>query len=178
MRLLLFLPLAGIAAIAGVALWALLSGRAPNEIPSALIGGPVPRFDLPAVEGTASPGLSTADLGGDELALLNVFASWCVPCRAEHATLTDLARSENLALYGLNYKDAPADAAAWLDELGNPYDAIGSDESGRAGLEWGITGVPETFILRGGEVLYRFRGPLVGEGPIGTFMEALDDARG
>ena len=149
MRLLLFLPLAGIAAIAGFALWALTSGRDPNAIPSALVDGPVPQFDLPAVEGTASPGLSTADLQGD-LALLNVFASWCVPCRAEHATLTQMAEAEGLPLYGLNYKDAPSDAAAWLDELGNPYDAIGSDESGRAGIEWGITGVPETFIVRGG----------------------------
>lgn len=177
MRLLVFLPLAGIAAIAGFALWALTSGRDPNDIPSALVGGPVPQFALPSVEGTSTPGLAAQDLSGD-LALLNVFASWCVPCRAEHGILTDLARSEALTLYGLNYKDAPADAAAWLEELGNPYAAIGSDESGRAGIEWGITGVPETFIVRDGTVLYRFRGPIVGETAIDTFREALADARG
>ena len=177
MRLLVFLPLIGVAVVAGFALWALTSGRDPNDIPSALIGQPVPAFDLPAVEGTGTPGLSSADLAGD-LAVVNVFASWCVPCRAEHATLTELAEEQGLTLHGLNYKDAPEDAAAWLAELGNPYERIGSDEPGRAGIEWGITGVPETFITRGGEVLYRHRGPIVGEPAVGDFLAALEDARG
>ena len=177
MRLLVFLPLIGVAVVAAFALWALTSGRDPNDIPSALIGQPVPAFDLPAVEGTATPGLSTADLAGD-LAVVNVFASWCVPCRAEHATLTQIAEAEGLTLMGLNYKDEPAAAAAWLDELGNPYRAIGSDQSGRAGIEWGITGVPETFITRGGEVLFRHRGPIVGEPATSDFLAALEAARG
>ena len=177
MRLLVFLPLIGVAVVAAFALWALTSGRDPSDIPSALIGQPVPTFDLPPVAGTASPGLSTADLAGD-LAVVNVFASWCVPCRAEHATLTRIAEAEGLTLMGLNYKDEPEAAAAWLGELGNPYAAIGSDVSGRAGIEWGITGVPETFITRGGEVLFRYRGPIVGEPAVGDFLAALEDARG
>ena len=176
MRLLVFLPLAAVAAVLGFALWALTSGRDPNDIPSALVGQPVPAFELPAVAGSGTPGLSSADLGG-ELKLLNVFASWCVPCRAEHAVLTELAEREGLTLLGLNYKDAPGDAAAWLAELGNPYAAIGSDEAGRVGLDWGITGVPETFVVKDGTVAYRFRGPLVGETALETFTEALDDLR-
>ena len=177
MRLLVYLPLVGVAVVAAFALWALTSGRDPNAIPSALIGQPVPVFDLPPVEGTPTPGLSTADLAGD-LAVVNVFASWCVPCRAEHASLTELARAQGLTLMGLNYKDEPAAAAAWLSELGNPYAAIGSDVTGRAGIEWGITGVPETFITRGGEVLYRYRGPIVGEPATSDFLAALEAARG
>ena len=175
MRILVFLPLLGVAIVAGFALWALTSGRDPNDIPSALVGEPVPSFDLPAVEGTGTPGLASEDLS-EGLAVVNVFASWCVPCRAEHPNVSLLAAEEGVALVALNYKDKPAEAARWLAELGNPYAAIGSDEPGRAGLDWGLTGVPETFVVRDGTVLHRHRGPLVGE-DFAAFQEVLADAR-
>lgn len=177
-RLLLFLPLAVLAAVLGFLLQGLTSGREPDAIPSALIGRAAPAFDLPAVEGVDAPGLSTADLASGEVTALNVFASWCVPCRAEHAVLTELSEGEGLRLVGLNYRDEPEDASAFLAELGNPYERIGADVTGRAGIEWGVTGVPETFLLGpDGTVLYRHAGPLLGEPALSDFRAALAEAR-
>ena len=100
-----------------------------------------------------------------------------MPCRAEHAVLTALAEDEGQTLYGINYKDKPKDAARWLNDLGNPYTLIGSDLTGRAGIEWGISGVPETFIVgAGGIVLYRYVGPVVGDEAVATFRAALKAA--
>ncbi len=176
-RLIFALPLVVAALIGAFALWGLSGGRDPNAIPSALISKPVPDFELPPIEGVASPGLKTADLQGQGLTLVNVFASWCGPCRAEHPVLTRLAREEDVRLVAINYKDKPEAAAAWLEELGNPYERIGSDYSGRAGIEWGVTGVPETFIIdANGLVVHRFPGPVVGDG-LRRFQEALDQAR-
>lgn len=149
----------------------------PSSIPSALIAQPVPEFDLEPVPGTGTPGLSTEDLKGQGLTLVNVFASWCGPCRAEHPILTRISEQQKLRIVGLNYKDTPENAAAWLDELGNPYARIGSDITGRAGIDWGVTGVPETFIVSNdGVVLHRFPGPVVGDGQR-RFQEALDAAK-
>jgi cytochrome c biogenesis protein CcmG/thiol:disulfide interchange protein DsbE len=109
--------------------------------------------------------------------IVNVFASWCVPCRAEHAVLTELVESEGQRLFGINYKDKPEDATRWLAELGNPYEKIGGDSTGRAGIEWGISGVPETFIVGpDGTVLYRYLGPVVGNDAVEKFREALVQA--
>jgi cytochrome c biogenesis protein CcmG/thiol:disulfide interchange protein DsbE len=124
-----------------------------------------------------TPGLSTEDLKGQGLTLVNVFASWCGPCRAEHPILTRMSEQQNLRIVGLNYKDTPENAAAWLEELGNPYARIGADVTGRAGIDWGVTGVPETFIVSNdGIVLHRFPGPVVGDGQR-RFQEALDAAK-
>lgn len=173
-RLLLFLPLAVLAAVLGFLLQGLTSGREPDAIPSALIGRAAPAFELPPIEGVDVPGLSTADLASGEVTALNVFASWCVPCRAEHAVLTELAEREGLRLLGLNYRDEPEDAAAFLAELGNPYERIGADVTGRTGIEWGVTGVPETFLVGpDGTVLYRHAGPILGEPALSDFREAL-----
>ncbi len=177
-RLLYFLPLL-IAALLGVlSYWGLSGGRDPNAIPSVLISQPVPETNLEPVAGTGSPGLSTADLKTGEIILLNVFASWCGPCRAEHPILTEMAEQDGITLVGINYKDQPEAAAQWLEELGNPYARIGSDLSGRAAIEWGVTGVPETFIIDGaGTILYREAGPVVGDG-LRRLTEALEQAQG
>ncbi|MEM9585381.1 MAG: DsbE family thiol:disulfide interchange protein [Pseudomonadota bacterium] len=176
-RILYFLPLLVALVIGIFAIWGLSGGRDPSLIPSALISRPVPEFTLEPIAGTETKGFSKADLQGQGLTLVNVFASWCLPCRAEHPILTRMKEQQGLRLVGMNYKDKPEDAAGWLDELGNPYELIGSDYSGRVGIDWGVTGVPETFIVNNeGIVLHRFPGPVVGDGER-RFQEALDAAK-
>ncbi|NIR32803.1 MAG: DsbE family thiol:disulfide interchange protein [Gammaproteobacteria bacterium] len=134
--------------------------RDPSLVPSPLIGKPVPEFDLPPVEGR-SLGLSSADLRGGEVSLVNVFASWCTACRWEHPLLMALEDEGVVPVHGLNYKDAPEDAAAWLDTLGDPYTRTGADLDGRVGIEWGVYGVPETFVVDGeGRIAYKHIGPI------------------
>ena len=156
-HLLYALPAAAFAGIAVAFAWGLT--RNPQELPSALIGKPVPTFDLPPVKGRRL-GLSSADLKG-QVSLVNVFASWCVACRAEHPLLLQLAVRKVAPIHGLNYKDAPQDAADWLDSLGDPYTRTGADRDGRVGIDWGITGVPETFVVdAAGRVAYKQVGPV------------------
>jgi len=131
----------------------------PREVPSPLIGKPVPEFSLPPVQGRTL-GLATADLKG-QVALVNVFASWCVACREEHPVLLELGNKGIVPIHGLNYKDKPADARAWLDALGDPYTRTGADISGRVGIDWGVYGVPETFVVdRNGVIAYKHIGPI------------------
>jgi len=131
----------------------------PREIPSPLIGKPVPVFDLPPVKGREL-GLSNASLQG-EASLVNVFASWCTACREEHPLLMDLQRRGTVPIHGLNYKDKPDDASRWLNELGDPYTRTGADINGRVGIEWGVYGVPETFVIdRDGRIAYKHIGAL------------------
>ena len=128
-------------------------------LPSALIDQPVPDFSLPPLAGGGEIGFSSGDLPG-KVSLVNVFASWCAPCRAEHKVLNALAKSQRVPIYGINYKDRTEAARAWLAELGNPYTRIGAD-SGRVGIEWGVYGVPETFVVdRQGRIRYKHVGPL------------------
>ena len=178
MRTLALIPLILSLIVGGFFIWGLDPDRDPNEIPSVLISQPVPEFGLMPIEGLGSPNLSRSNFfENDSPVIVNVFASWCVPCRAEHAVLTALVEEEDVLLFGINYKDQPEDAVRWLDELGNPYARIGSDLSGRAGIEWGISGVPETFIVGpDGTVLYRYIGPIVGEEAVDTFRAALSKA--
>ncbi|MBI4294302.1 MAG: DsbE family thiol:disulfide interchange protein [Betaproteobacteria bacterium] len=131
----------------------------PREVPSPLIGKPVPEFSLPPVKGRAL-GLASADLKG-EVSLVNVFASWCVACREEHPILMQLSRSGTVPIHGLNYKDKPNDAEAWLNELGDPYKRTGADISGRVAIDWGVYGVPETFVIdRNGYIAHKHIGPI------------------
>lgn len=137
----------------------------PKIIPSALIDKPVPDFTLPPIEnGTAEgygKGLASGDLKKGGISVVNVFASWCIPCRAEHPFITRLAKMKVARVYGLNYKDKPKEALHWLKELGDPYFTIGADFKGRVGIDWGVHGVPETFIVDGqGQIRYRHVGPL------------------
>ena len=139
--------------------FALGLGRDVSLLPSTLIGKPAPEFSLPAVKGRKL-GLSNTDLIG-EVSLVNVFASWCPACRLEHPVFMRLKASGTVPINGINYKDAPDDAAAWLDELGDPYTRIGADINGRVGIEWGVYGVPETFVTnKEGRVVYKLIGTL------------------
>ncbi len=137
-------------------------GRDPSIVPSALIDQPVPEFTLPALKEEGA-GLATTDLKG-EVSLVNVFASWCVPCRAEHPLLMGLAERDQVRIHGINYKDAPDDATDWLRDLGDPYERIGADQDGRVSIDWGVYGVPETFIVDGdGRIRYKHVGPMTPE---------------
>ena len=133
--------------------------RDPREVPSPLIGKPVPAFSLPPVRGR-SLGLASTDLKG-EVALVNVFASWCVACRTEHSLLMQIQHQGIVPVHGLNYKDQPDDAARWLDEMGDPYTRTGADRDGRVAIDWGVYGVPETFVIdREGRIAYKVIGPI------------------
>ena len=160
-RLLFLLPLIGFFVVAlwgGLALFRDGSARLP---PSTLIDQPVPDFALPPVRAMDTDGLATGDLAGDGTVLVNVFASWCVPCLAEHPLLTRLAEEDGIVIHAINFKDTPADARAWLNQHGDPFARIGSDPEGRGGIEWGVTGVPETFVVDdSGRVRWRHAGPL------------------
>lgn len=160
-RLLLLLP----TLIFGAAVLAFYFGldrdRRPDELPSQLLDKAAPAFDLPALEGLQLPGLATADLASDGVTLVNFFASWCAPCRAEHPLLMELASQPGVRLVGIAYKDKAADSLAVLLELGNPFQRVGLDVTGRTAIDWGITGVPETFVLdKAGVIRFRFVGPL------------------
>ena len=160
-RLLFVTPAILFTVIAGYFLWGLNPERDPKAIPSVMIDQPVPDFDLPPIEGMDGPGLAAADLRAGRVSLVNFFASWCVPCRVEHPVLMKLAQRNEVAVYGINYKDKPADARPWLTRLGNPYARIGADLSGRVAIDWGVYGVPETFIVDGeGRIRYRHLGPM------------------
>lgn len=131
----------------------------PREIPSPLIGKPVPKFALPPVQGR-SLGLASADLRG-EPSIVNVFASWCVACKEEHPLFMQIKREGLVPVHGINYKDRPADAARWLDDLGDPYTRTGADLDGRVSIDWGVYGVPETFVIdRDGRIAYKHIGPV------------------
>jgi len=133
--------------------------RDPSTLPSALVGKEAPPFALPPLEGRDSHGFARADLGGEPM-LVNVFASWCVPCRVEHPVINRLA-GQGVVVHGINYKDRPEDAKAWLAELGDPFRRVGADRDGRVGIEWGVYGVPETSVLdRDGKIAHRHVGPL------------------
>lgn len=154
-----FVPLIIFAMLAGVFALQLFSGKNANELPSVLIGQASPETDLPALD-PALPGIKSVDFKG-RVTVLNVFASWCVPCRDEHPSLIALTKDARFTLSGLNYKDKPDQATNFLKELGNPYDEIGADVSGRAGIMWGVYGVPETYVIgKDGTIKYKFTGPL------------------
>jgi len=131
----------------------------PREIPSPLIGKPVPEFSLAPVQGRVL-GLSNIVLKG-EVSLVNVFASWCTACLDEHPLLMNLSEQKRVPIHGLNYKDQPQDAADWLDKWGDPYTRTGTDLNGRVGIDWGVYGVPETFVIdKAGRIAYKQIGPI------------------
>ena len=146
---LVLLPLFVFLLLAGIFLAQLLSGRDNQTIPSALIGQPAPETSLPPLEGMDLPGLEGSAFAG-KVTLVNVWASWCAPCRAEHPLLMRVAADGRVKIAGLNYKDRPENARRFLGDLGNPFDAIGVDDSGRAAINWGVYGVPETFLIGNG----------------------------
>lgn len=172
------LPLVFFAALAAL-FWFGLGDGDPSRIPSALIGHPAPQTPLPALEGLVSngtpiPGLDPAAFKG-KVSLVNVWASWCVPCHDEAPLLTELGRDKRLQLVGINYKDSPDNARRFLGRYGNPFGAVGVDNNGRASIEWGVYGVPETFIVgREGKIVYKLVGPVTPDN-INTVLRAEID---
>lgn len=132
----------------------------PSALPSPLIGKTAPDIALPPLDAQAT-GFNRAELQQGRPTIINFWASWCAPCRIEHPTLTALAAREGVALYGVDYKDRPEDARSFLSELGNPFGKINQDREGRVAIDWGVTGVPETFVVDGqGIIRVHFAGPL------------------
>ncbi|MFN0265029.1 DsbE family thiol:disulfide interchange protein [Tepidamorphus sp. 3E244] len=163
-RALIIIPLVVFLSLAGLFYYRLDAGD-PSKVPSALIGREAPEFQLDALpdltgDNEPVPGFSRADLNG-AVSVVNVWASWCVPCRDEHPFMVELSKDDRFKLYGLNYKDKADNARRFLGRYGNPYDAVGTDQTGRVGIDWGVYGVPETFIVDArGRVAYKHVGPI------------------
>jgi len=176
-----FLPLVLFIALSGVFLYQLGSGKNASEIPSVLIGSKAPSLDLEPLEGLvengqAVPALTDAAIAG-KLSLINVWASWCVPCRQEHPILLELARDPRVTLVGINYKDKTDNALEFLDELGNPYSAVGIDPNGKAAIDWGVYGVPETYLVApDGEILFKQIGPFTVDALRDKLLPAIEKA--
>jgi cytochrome c biogenesis protein CcmG, thiol:disulfide interchange protein DsbE len=179
-RLLVLLPLLAFGALAALFLNGLF-GNEKSRLPSTLIGQPSPTITLPPLEGLARAGTPVPGFGGTDLraggvTLVNVFASWCAPCHAEHPLLMELAKDTRLKIIGINQRDQPANALKFLADKGNPYAAVGVDPNARAGIEWGVYGVPETFIVRGdGSVAHKLVGPLTPQN-IAAFRAEIEKA--
>jgi cytochrome c biogenesis protein CcmG, thiol:disulfide interchange protein DsbE len=179
-RMLVLVPLAAFLALAILFVLRLGTGD-PSRIPSALIGHPAPRTDLaplPGLErdGKAIPGLDSAEFQG-RVTVLNVWASWCVPCREEAALLMTVAADPRLRVVGMNYKDQPDNARRFLGRYGNPFAANGTDGNGRAAIEWGVYGVPETFVLgRDGRIAYKLIGPVTPDNLEAALKPAIEKA--
>ena len=172
---LVVLPLLALAGL--IAVFAMSIGRDPDFVPSVLIDKPAPAFALAAVEDLGVPGFDSAALKG-AVTVVNVFASWCIPCRDEHPLLVALKAETGVRLYGINQKDAPENARAFLAQLGNPYDAVGADANGRVSIDWGVYGVPETFVVDArGVITFKHIGPLSVEALERELIPAIAKAR-
>jgi cytochrome c biogenesis protein CcmG, thiol:disulfide interchange protein DsbE len=179
-NLLLLLPLIVFLALAALFFYRLGAGD-PGRIPSALIGRPAPVTDLPPLpglqrDGKAVPGLSGTTFRGS-VTLVNVWASWCVPCHDEAPLLDQLAKDKRIQLVGINYKDSPDNARRFLNRYGNPFSAVGRDEAGRASIDWGVYGVPETFLVgRDGRIVYKLVGPITADNLARTLVPEVEKA--
>ena len=167
----------GFAGIAGRMLYNQdVSGVDVSAIPSALIGKKAPALSLPGLPGSNTEALTTAAISG-KLTLVNVFASWCIPCRQEHPLLRELAKDKRIKIVGINYKDQPDNALRFLGELGNPYQAIGIDPAGRATIDWGVYGIPESYLVGpDGTILYKRVGPFDERSIAQDLMPAIEKA--
>jgi cytochrome c biogenesis protein CcmG/thiol:disulfide interchange protein DsbE len=177
---LMTLPLLAFAALA-VIFWFRLGDGDPSKIPSALIGRPAPLTALPALDGLVGngapvPGLDPAVFKG-KVSVVNVWASWCVPCHDEAPLLTALGQDTRLQVVGINYKDVPENARRFLGRYGNPFGIVGVDGNGRASIEWGVYGVPETFVVgRDGIIAYKMVGPVTPENFDSVLRVEIDKA--
>ncbi len=175
-RVWMLVPALGALAVLAVFMLGLQREGDIRDLPSTFIGKPAPEFSLPPLYADR-PGFSTADLKTPGVKLVNVWASWCVPCRAEHPKLVELAEM-GLPVYGINYKDTEEGAWAFLDELGDPFTLIGADRQGRIGIEWGVYGIPETFVVDGeGRIIYKHIGPITGDQVQTKILPAVEQAR-
>ena len=178
LRPVMLLPLVLFAGLAGIFLMRLESTVSPDAVPSVLIGKPAPDFSLPALAGSGALGLARADLDG-QVTLVNIFASWCVPCRQEHPVLERIAKDSRIRLVGIDYKDKPQNVLTFLNEMGNPYAAIGVDEVGRTFIDWGAYGVPETFLVGpDGIIARKYIGPLTDEAVARDLMPEIEKMLG
>ena len=179
-RSMMVLPLVAFAALAAI-FWFRLGSGDPSRIPSALIGHPAPPTALPALEGLVNngaqvPGLDPSVFKG-KVSVVNLWASWCVPCHDEAPLLTELGRDSRLQMVGINYKDSPDNARRFLGRYGNPFGIVGVDANGRASIEWGVYGVPETFIVgREGTIVYKMVGPVTPDNINAVLKVEIDKA--
>jgi cytochrome c biogenesis protein CcmG/thiol:disulfide interchange protein DsbE len=170
------------AGIAALFAFALTSGD-PSKLPSALIGKPVPQTEFPALEGlqnagTPAPGFTSADLGHGKVSVVNFWASWCGPCVEEQPLLIELQSRSGVDLYGVNYKDQTTSARRFLGRYGNPFKAVGTDANGRGAIEWGVYGMPETFVVNGeGKIAYKHVGPISKESLERKLIPAIEAAK-
>jgi cytochrome c biogenesis protein CcmG/thiol:disulfide interchange protein DsbE len=179
-NVLVFLPLLAFAALAALFFYRLGAGD-PSRLPSALIGHPIPVTDLPPLpglerDGKPVPGLTNATFEG-AVTLVNVWASWCVPCHDEVPFLEQLSKDKRIQLVGINYKDAVDNARRFLNRYGNPFVATGRDDTGRTSIDWGVYGVPETFLVgRDGRIAYKLVGPITADNLARTLMPEIEKA--
>jgi cytochrome c biogenesis protein CcmG/thiol:disulfide interchange protein DsbE len=179
-KLLVALPLILFLALAALFLYRLGAGD-PSRIPSALIGRAVPQTDLPPVAGLERDGKPLPGINRDTftgaVTLLNVWASWCVPCHDEAPLLMELAKDQRIRIVGINYKDQPENARRFLGRHGNPFVAVGADPNGRASIEWGVYGVPETFLIgRDGRIAFKLVGPITPHNYEAVLKPAIEKA--
>jgi cytochrome c biogenesis protein CcmG/thiol:disulfide interchange protein DsbE len=175
-KVFVLLPLLVFLSLAVVFFARLMSGEDISTVPSALIGQPAPETHLPPLEGVDLPGLDSSAFAG-RVTLVNVWSSWCVPCREEHRLLLGLSSDSRFTLAGLNYKDRPENARRFLGELGNPFRAIGVDDFGHTAIDWGVYGVPETYLVgKDGKILFKHVGPLTPESIVGEVMPQIEKA--
>lgn len=168
-------------AIAALFGFALRTGD-PSKLPSAFIGKPAPALQLTQIEGLSDgqpiPAFGSETLKAGKVSVVNFWASWCAPCVAEHPLLQELKSRTGVDVYGINYKDAPADAVRFLGRYGNPYVAVGADGSGRNGIEWGVYGTPETFVVNGqGEIVFKHVGPISDQSLVAQMIPAIEKAK-
>jgi cytochrome c biogenesis protein CcmG/thiol:disulfide interchange protein DsbE len=175
-------PVLVFAALIAVFAFALTTGD-PSKLPSALIGKPVPATEFPALQGFTDaghpvPGFKSTDLAQGSVSVVNFWASWCAECAAEQALLLDLQARSGAALYGVNYKDEATAARRFLGRYGNPFKAVGTDDTGRSAIEWGVYGMPETFVVNGkGEIVYKHVGPISPDSLASKLVPAIEAAQ-
>lgn len=176
------LPILIFGAMAALFAFALKSGD-PSKLPSALIGKPAPKTEFPAIDGLKvgdkpAPGFNSDALGQGKVTVVNFWASWCVPCIQEHPLLDKIRADTGVEIYGVNYKDDPAAARRFLGRYGNPFKAVGADPNGRGAIEWGVYGMPESFVVNGkGEIVYKHVGPISPESLKAKVLPAIEAAR-